>query len=181
MQLIASPKTSWQPQESYPQVANTANISSTAVVVGSVEIAENAMIAPGVILRGDEGGKIFIGNKSYLLDMVVVHGIKQRSVKIDIRDHSVYISAKVFCSPSSIIHGPVYIGENSFIGIRSLICASTIGNNCYIGHGAKLIEVTIPDGKYVPHNMVVDSAQKVEDLPNAPNKTTLLLDRFRYS
>jgi len=37
---------------------------------------------------------------------------------------------------------------------------------CFIGIGSVVVGVEIPDGKFVPHGCIIDSAAKVKDLPD---------------
>jgi carbonic anhydrase/acetyltransferase-like protein (isoleucine patch superfamily) len=168
--LIKSPITSWFSAEHSPEVAETAFISATATVSGPVKIGEYVMVSPGASLRGDEGGKIFIGNRTNVQDNVIMHGLKEQTVKEGNEEYSIYISEGVTCAHACIIHGPSYIGKNTFIGFNTIVHHSDIGKNCYLGHGAKIIGVTIPDGKYVPHGSVIHTPAAVEDLPNVSDK-----------
>lgn len=168
--IKVSPKTLWSPEEYVPEIADTAYISATASIIGPVQISDFVMVSPGVSLRGDEGGRIFIGKRTNVQDNVVMHGIKGQMVKVDTQHYSIYISDEVSCTHACIIHGPAFIGRNTFIGFGSIVHSAYVGKNCYIGHGAKVIGVTIPDGKYVPHGTVVHTFQAVEDLPNLNDK-----------
>lgn len=170
-----SPKTSWLAQEHTPKAEETAFISETASVIGSVIIGEHVMVSPGASIRGDEGGRIYIGNRTNVQDNVVMHGLKEQAIKVGSEEFSIYISEEVSCTHACIIHGPVFIGCNTFIGFGTIVHSSTIGCNCYIGHGAKVIGVTIPDGKYVPHGTVIHTPHAVEDLPNVNDKGTNII------
>ncbi|MDR3589352.1 MAG: transferase [Negativicutes bacterium] len=173
--LIKSPKTSWISEEKSPEVASTAYVSQTASVIGPVTIDEFVMVSPGASIRGDEGGRIYVGKKTNVQDNVIMHGLKEQNVIVGNEGYSIYISEEVSCAHASIIHGPAFIGKNTFIGFGSVVHASTVGKNCYIGHGAKLIQVNIPDGKYVPHGALVHTPQAVEDLPNVSDKGTHII------
>lgn len=170
--LVKSPKTSWFPKESSPEAADTAFISETATIIGLVKIGELVMICPGVSIRGDEGGTIFIGEKTNVQDNVIMHGLRGQTIKVGEQDYSIYISEEVSCGHACIIHGPAFIGKNTFIGFSTIIHHSVIGKNCFVGHGAKVIGVVIPDGKYVPHGAVVHTPEAVEDLPNLMDKNS---------
>ena len=58
--------------EHTPQVSDSAWISDSAQIIGRVEIADEASIWPGAVLRGDLA-KISVGKGSNLQDNVVVH------------------------------------------------------------------------------------------------------------
>ena len=174
MQKI-SPKTSWKPMEYRPEIPATSHVSETASVIGHVRIGEYVMIAPGASIRGDEGGQIYIGSHTNVQDNVIMHGLKEQSVEVDGESYSIYISEEVSCAHACIIHGPAFIGRNTFIGFGTIIHSSHVGKNCYIGHGARVIGVTIPDGKYVPHGLTVHTPQAVEDLPNINDKSAHII------
>jgi carbonic anhydrase/acetyltransferase-like protein (isoleucine patch superfamily) len=167
--LIASPKTSWVNREYYPEVAASAYVSPTAVLTGFIELGEGVLISPGASIRGDEGGKIFIGNRANVQDNVIMHGLKEQSVLVDDDRYSIYISEEVSCAHASIIHGPAFIGRNTFIGFGTVIHSCNIGRNCFIGHGATVIGVTIADGKYIPHGIIVESQQDADALSEVPD------------
>jgi SulP family sulfate permease len=40
-----------------------------------------------------------------------------------------------------------------------------VGAHCFIGIGAVVVGVEVPDGRFVPHGHIVDSADKVAALP----------------
>jgi carbonic anhydrase/acetyltransferase-like protein (isoleucine patch superfamily) len=176
--LRRSPKTSWSKKEHFPKVADTAYISETAVVTGPVKIGELVMISPGASIRGDEGGKIFIGDKTNVQDNVIMHGLKEEVVHVDGEDYSIYIADGVSCGHASIIHGPAFIGKNTFVGFHTIVHHSTVGKNCYLGHGSKIIGVTVPDGKYVPHGAIIHTTEAVEDIPNVTDKNRYF---FRFN
>ena len=55
-----------------PKIAPSAFVSEAAYVVGDVEIAENASVWPGAVVRGDFG-RITIGRNTAIEDGAVVH------------------------------------------------------------------------------------------------------------
>jgi SulP family sulfate permease len=58
------------------------------------------------------------------------------------------------------------IGSNSFIGFKAIVHDSIVGEGCFIGLGALVVGVEIPPRKRVPNGWVVDSAEKVRQLPD---------------
>jgi carbonic anhydrase/acetyltransferase-like protein (isoleucine patch superfamily) len=168
--LIKSPQTPWSQEEHTPTIADTAYVSEMASIIGPVTVDEDVMISPGVSIRGDEGGRIYIGKRSNVQDNVVIHGLKGQMITVEDEDYSIYISDEVSCTHACIVHGPAFVGRNTFVGFGSILHSCRIGNNCYIGHGAKVINVDIPDGKFVPHGLLVHTPHAVEDLPNLSDK-----------
>lgn len=167
---LVSPKTSWCSEEFTPQIDDTAFVGQTATIVGPVEIESNVMVCPGASIRGDEGGKIFIGRDTNIQDNAVLHGLKGKTISVRNEHFSIYISEEVSCAHSAVIHGPAFIGKNTFIGFGSIVHSAYVGHNCYIGHGARIVGVIIPDGKYVPHGATVSSQEEVENLAEVPEE-----------
>jgi SulP family sulfate permease len=99
-----------------------------------------------------------------------MHGLKGKAVTVGDEQYSIYISNEVSCHHACIVHGPAFVGRNTFVGFGALLHSCRIGENCHIGHGAKIIDVDIPDGKFVPHGLLVHTPQAVEDLPNLSDK-----------
>jgi carbonic anhydrase/acetyltransferase-like protein (isoleucine patch superfamily) len=168
--IFKSFKTSWFTGEHNANISDSAFVFSTASVTGMIEIDQNVLVCPGASLRGDEGGKIYIGVNSNVQDNVIMHGLKHKGVLVADQFYSVYISKGVSCAHGSIVHGPAFIGENTFLGFSSITHSSEIGRDCFIGHGAKVIGVTIPDGKFVPHGRIVISEEDVDKLLDVPEE-----------
>lgn len=159
--LLKSPKTSWFSEEYSPKIAGSAYVSATASVIGPVTVGENVMVSPGVSLRGDEGGKIYVGDNTNVQDNVVMHGLKEQIVTVNDTNYSIYVSDHVSCAHACIIHGPAFVGHHSFIGFGAIVHCSTIGHHCFVGHGAKVIGVNIPDGKAVPAGALIATPEDV--------------------
>lgn len=124
------------------------------MIIGKVEVGKNCYIGPTAVLRGDEG-EIRIGNACNIQDGVIIHALKSSSVEA----HD-----GVSLAHGCIIHGPVEIGSNSFVGFRSVILRARIGEGYFIGHGCIVIGVEVPDGKLVEDGMKIKSQKDVEKL-----------------
>lgn len=111
-------------------------IAKGAVVVGDVELGENASIWYNAVLRADNR-KIHIGNNSNIQDNVTVH--VQRVL-------DVWVGDNVTVGHNAIVHA-CEIGDNTLIGMGSIIMnRAKVGKNCIIGAGAIVTEDTvIPD------------------------------------
>jgi SulP family sulfate permease len=57
------------------------------------------------------------------------------------------------------------IGDHTFVGFKAIVHDSIVGEGCFIGHNALVVGVEIPPGKRVPSGWVVDSPEKVAQLP----------------
>jgi SulP family sulfate permease len=148
-------------------VAASAFIHGQASVIGKVVLGKNVHIAAGASVRADEGTPFYIGNDSNIQDGVVIHALKEKWISVDGQDWAVYVGKNVSMAHQALIHGPCFVGDNTFIGFKAVIHDSVIGPSCYIGIGAIVVGVEIPEGKYVPNGMVIDSLDKVDKLPNA--------------
>ncbi|MDD4975177.1 MAG: SulP family inorganic anion transporter [Bacteriovorax sp.] len=148
-------------------VAASAFIHSQASVIGKVILGKNVHIAAGASVRADEGTPFYIGNDSNIQDGVVIHALKEKWISVDGQDWAVYVGKNVSMAHQALIHGPCFVGDNTFIGFKAVVHDSVVGPNCYIGIGAIVVGVEIPEGKHVPNGMVIDSLDKVDKLPNA--------------
>jgi carbonic anhydrase len=169
-----SPVTDYSPKKISPEIAETAYVDPQGVVLGYALIDEYVYVAPFASVRGDEGAPIFIGAKSNIQDGVIIHGMKNRdrgkvvetnSVEAFGEYYSVYIGSQVSLAHQSHVHGPVKIGNNTFIGMKAFILQSTIGSDVVVEPGASCINVDIPQGRYVPAGSVVTSQEEADDLP----------------
>jgi carbonic anhydrase/acetyltransferase-like protein (isoleucine patch superfamily) len=73
----------------------------------------------------------------------------------------------------SLIHGPVWIGNNTIIGMKSIVFDSKIGNNVAIRLGSIVVGVEIPDNKLVPIGSIITTQSQVDLLPSANNSWNL--------
>lgn len=167
--IMPNPRTSFNTVSMMPYVSPTAAVHHTANLIGAVVIGDNTFIAPGATIRADEGNPIYIGNNSNVQDYVIIHGFKNKPT-----DHySVLVGDKVSLAHGCIIHGPVTIGNDTFVGFKALVARSNIGKNCVIEHCATVTNCNIPDGRYVPAHQVIDNQEKANNLP-------LITDKYRY-
>lgn len=147
-------------------VAASAFIHNQASVIGKVILGKNVHIAAGASVRADEGTPFYIGDNSNIQDGVVIHALKEKWISVGDNDWAVYVGKNVSMAHQALIHGPCFIGDHTFIGFKAIVHDSVVGSNCYIGIGAIVVGVEIPDGKYIPSGMVLDSLDKVDKLPN---------------
>lgn len=130
-----------------PKIHSSCFIAPNATVIGQVELAENANVWFGCVLRGDIN-KIKVGKNTNIQDLTMVHVVE------DI---------------------PAIIGENVTIGHSAVIHACTIGNGSLIGmqacilDGAEIGEESVvaagslvpPGKKYPPRSMIMGNPAKV--------------------
>jgi carbonic anhydrase/acetyltransferase-like protein (isoleucine patch superfamily) len=129
-----------------PEIAETAFIHPTAVIIGNVKIEDEVSIWPLVVLRGDVD-MIKIGRKSNVQDLCVFHPNKNKPV---------IIGQGVTVGHGAVVHGSV-IGNNCLIAMNSTIIDSEIGDNCIIGANA----LVPPNSKIPPQSLVLGVPGKV--------------------
>jgi carbonic anhydrase/acetyltransferase-like protein (isoleucine patch superfamily) len=149
-------------------------IHPTASIIGKTYIGHHVFVAPQASVRGDEGVPIYIGNDSNVQDGVVIHALEteehgetiERDLKkVNGKRYAVYIGNKVSLAHQSQVHGPAVVGDNTFVGMQSLVFNATIGENCVIEPGAKIIGVSVPAHRYVPAGSVVNQQAQADALP----------------
>jgi SulP family sulfate permease len=129
-------------------------------------LGSNVHIAAGSSVRADEGSPFYIGDNTNIQDGVVIHALKDKWITVKDQDWAVYIGNHVSLAHQALVHGPCFIGSETFIGFKAVVHDSIVGSNCYIGIGAVVVGVEIPDRKFVPNGMVVDTLEKVDQLPD---------------
>lgn len=162
----AAPPTPWSKSLAQPQIDETAYVHSFSNIIGDVKVGANVLIAPGTSIRADEGSPFRIGNDSNIQDGVVIHGLEQgRVVGADQKQYSVWIGDNTSITHMALIHGPVYIGNNCFIGFRSTVFNARIGDGCIVMMHALIQDVEIPPNRYVPSGAIITSQQQADRLP----------------
>ncbi len=180
-------KTDFNPQISTPQVSESAFIHPYAILIGDCQIGKMVMVAPTAVCRGDEGTPIRIGDYSNMQDGVVVHALEttingtnidgrrfsQEGAILSAKDNSafskgfaVWVGDRTSLAHGAMIHGPAWIGNDTFVGMESMIFNAKIGNNVAIGVSSTITGgVVIPDGKFVPPGSVITTQAQADSLP----------------
>jgi carbonic anhydrase/acetyltransferase-like protein (isoleucine patch superfamily) len=126
-----------------PQLAPGAWVADNATVIGKVEMAENASVWYGCVVRGDSE-QIRIGRNSNIQDLSVLHA--DPGVPLTIGD-DVTVGHQV------MLHGCT-IGDGSLIGIQAVVLNNAkIGRNCVVGAGS-----VVTEGKEFPDNSLIVGA-----------------------
>ena len=141
-----------------PNIDPTAYIDPTAQVIGHVLIGPRVFVGPNAVLREDEltapgtEASIVLGEDCNVQDAVIMHSLAGEMVSI---------GARVSLAHACVVHGPCSIGEDSFIGFRSIIFKAAVGAGSFIGAGAIVQDVELPSGTLVPPGSVVNSPEVV--------------------
>jgi carbonic anhydrase/acetyltransferase-like protein (isoleucine patch superfamily) len=140
-----------------PKIHETAFIAPNATVIGDVEIAENASVWFGSVLRGDIA-PIRIGKNSNVQDLSILHESTDMPLVIEdnvtighkVTLHSCTIKENALVGMDSTILDGAVIGENAFIGAGSLVTPGKEipANSMAFGRPAKVVrELTDEDKK----------------------------------
>jgi carbon dioxide concentrating mechanism protein CcmM len=163
----AAPPTPWSKSLAEPNIHETAFVHPFSNIIGDVFVGANVIVAPGTSIRADEGTPFHIGENTNIQDGVVVHGLEQgRVIGDDENEYSVWIGTNASITHMALIHGPAYVGDNSFIGFRSTVFNARVGAGCIVMMHALIQDVEIPPGKYVPSGAIITTQQQADRLPD---------------
>jgi carbonic anhydrase/acetyltransferase-like protein (isoleucine patch superfamily) len=124
-----------------PKIADGVFIADTARVIGDVEIAADASIWFGSVLRGDVGA-IRIGARSNIQDLSMLH--------MSLGISNTVIGEDVTVGHRVVIHG-ARIGDGALIGMGAILLDNCeIGAQALIGAGA-----LVPAGTKIPPRTLV--------------------------
>lgn len=166
--------TDFNPSVDTPVIAPSTYVDRLASVIGSVSIGDQVFVGPFASIRGDEGQPIVIGDGSNVQDMAVIHAfetfdkgkvIDKNLVTVAGKQYAVYVGLNVSIETQAQVHGPVAIGDNTWVGMQALVFRSTIGKNVVIEPGARVIGVVVADGRYVPAGGVITTQPQADALP----------------
>lgn len=124
-----------------PKVHETAFIAKDAIVIGDVEIGEDASVWFGSIVRGDVNF-IRIGARTNIQDATVIH--------VSSQTHSTILEHEVTVGHRVTLHG-CYIETGCLIGIGAIVMDGVrVGANSLVAAGSLLTPGTqIPPGSLV--------------------------------
>jgi len=123
-----------------PQLGPGVWVADSAQVIGRVELAADASVWFGVVIRGDTE-TIRIGEATNIQDASVLHADFGKPLTI---------GARVTVGHKVVLHGCT-VGDGSLIGIGAVVLnGARIGNNCLVGAGALVTEgKTFDDGSMI--------------------------------
>lgn len=149
-----------------PEIAASAWVAETAVLVGKVVLEEDASIWFGATLRGDNE-EIRIGRGS---------NIQENSVLHTDMGYPLTIGANCTIGHKAMLHGCT-IGEGSLIGMGATVLnGAKIGKGCLIGACALITEgKEIPDG-----SLVMGAPGKVIRVLDAEARARLIASAMGY-
>ena len=178
--------TSFNEEVADPSVEHTAFIHPFAVVIGNCHIGKWVFMAPTAVCRGDEGTPILVGDGSNIQDGVVLHALEtvddghnidDRRFSMDgerlkgndpafLDGYAIFVGNNTSLAHGAMIHGPAWVGSNTFIGMEALVFNAKIGNSVAVGVSATITGgVQIADGKFVPPGAVIVTQEQADALP----------------
>jgi carbonic anhydrase/acetyltransferase-like protein (isoleucine patch superfamily) len=123
-----------------PQFDETVFIDPTARLIGEIVLGSGVSIWPFALLRADSN-RITVGERSVLLDKVLVESPK---------DHPVTIEKEVLISHGAILHGCI-VREGAIVGIGAIVLdGAEVGRNSIVGSGS-----LVPPGMKIPDQLLV--------------------------
>lgn len=123
-----------------PKIDPTAYVADGAVVVGAVEVGEEASIWFNCVLRGDIN-RIVIGSQTNVQDGTIVHVAD---------DFAAVVGERVSIGHRAIVHACT-VGDETLVGMGAIIMdGAVIGPRCIIGAGALVTKhIQVPEGSLV--------------------------------
>jgi carbonic anhydrase/acetyltransferase-like protein (isoleucine patch superfamily) len=136
-------------QKMKPLIHQTAFVAEDAIIIGDVEIGEDASIWFGSIVRGDVNF-IRIGARTNIQDGTVIH--------VSSKTHSTVLEKEVTVGHRVTLHG-CYIETGSLIGIGAILLDGVrVGANSLVAAGSLLT----PGTAIPPGSLVMGSPAKVK-------------------
>ena len=132
-----------------PRIHETAFIAEDAIIIGDVEIGEDASVWFGAIVRGDVNF-IRIGARTNIQDMTVIH--------VSSKTHSTVLEEEITVGHNVTLHG-CYVERGCLIGIGAILLDGVrVGRNSLVAAGSLLT----PGMQIPPGSMVMGSPAKVK-------------------
>ena len=143
----------------HPKVHESAFVADDAIVIGDVEIGEDASVWFGSVIRGDVNF-IRIGARTNIQDMTMIH--------VSSKTHSTVLEEEITVGHNVTLHG-CYVERGCLIGIGAILLDGVrVGRNSLVAAGSLLT----PGTQIPPNSMVMGSPAKV--------KRELTVDELAY-
>ncbi|NUP12658.1 MAG: hypothetical protein HOW73_41995 [Polyangiaceae bacterium] len=146
-------------------IAPSAFVHEAATVIGHVVLSDHVHVAADTSVRADEGSPFFIGPNTNIQDGVILHALKDKRVRVGDEEWAIFIGRNVSLAHGALVHGPCYIGDDTFVGFKAVVHDSVVGSHCFVGIGAVVVGVEVPDNRFVPHGTIVSTQAAADALP----------------
>ncbi|MDS9471447.1 carbonate dehydratase [Sporosarcina pasteurii] len=167
--ISPNPITPSNPVRYYPTIDESAYVSPFSSVIGNVYIHDNVFSAPNVSVRADEGTPFYIGSNVNLQDGVILHGLLDKRFSVGGGSYSIYLGNDVTIAHGALIHGPVYIGDDVFVGFKAIVYNAIVEEGAFISNNAVVTNgVHIAADRFVPPGAHVDTQEKADSLSFVP-------------
>jgi carbonic anhydrase/acetyltransferase-like protein (isoleucine patch superfamily) len=166
--------TSFSPEASEPDIDPTAYVHPLAAVIGAVHLGRRVMVSPAASVRGDEGQPIWVGDEANVQDGVIMHALETwedgapvegNRITVDGEPFAIHVGDRVSLAHQVQIHGPARVGDDTFVGMQTLVFKSEVGRGCVIEPKCLVMGVKVPDGRYVPAGTVLKTQAEADALP----------------
>ena len=153
--------------EKSPEIDCTAYIHPLASVIDNVRLGKNVVVASAASVCGNEAHPIWVGDDVNIQENVIIQATATcvESMQGCEAEYEIHIGDRVSLASKSQVYGPAKIGSDTFIGTQALVFKANIGSNCVIEPKAAVMEVSIPDGRYVPAGSVITNQIDADYLP----------------
>lgn len=132
-----------------PTIHETAFIADDVIVIGDVEIGEDASVWFGSIIRGDVNF-IRIGARTNIQDMTMIH--------VSSKTHSTVLEEEITVGHNVTLHG-CHVESGCLIGIGAILLDGVrVGRNSLVAAGSLLT----PGTQIPPDSLVMGSPAKVK-------------------
>ena len=133
----------------HPKIHETAYVADDAIVIGDVEIGEDASIWFGSIVRGDVN-YIRVGARTNIQDGTIIH--------VSSKTHSTVLEEEITVGHRVTLHG-CHVERGCLIGIGAILLDGVrVGRNSLVGAGSLLT----PGTQIPPGSLVLGSPAKVK-------------------
>ena len=133
----------------HPKIHETAFVTDGAIVIGDVEIDEEASVWFGSVIRGDVN-HIRVGARTNIQDACVIH--------VSSNDHPTILEHEITVGHRVTLHG-CHVETGCLIGIGSILLdGSRIGRNSLVAAGSLVTPGTV----IPPESLVMGAPAKVK-------------------
>ena len=172
-------------QRMHPQIASSAFIAETAVVIGDVQIGEQSSIWYNVVARGDVNF-IRIGDRTNIQDLTMLHVTHRKhaddpgaplvigddvTVGHSVTLHGCTIENGAFIGMQAMVMDKAVVGEGALVGARALVTEGTVipPHTLWVGAPAKYKRDLTPEEiawlRKSPQNYVRYALEYINDQP----------------
>jgi len=158
-----------------PEVAESAYVDESAVVIGRVRIEAEASVWPGAVIRGDRD-EIVLREGANVQDNATLHEDAEIGSYATVGHNAVVHAATVgrrstIGMGATILDGSV-IGERSIVGANSLVTEDTTVPESVLAAGSPAEVIKDVEGSYW-----AEAADRYVDLADRYERTAVDLDR----